>query len=227
MSHSTGNSIFEIIPEFYIFIRFIATSNKIATPLKANGTENFSDHSGEISQKAVRKNDAHIEKHHTQERTPAMKVSGTMSPSYSIPANSRSFRKMFPGPASFTNREDIRHIANPYTIKSIMSMPAFYSKIGGCKTLHQMYNHDRILYMRTKPKLPKNHKPVRPDIGEVFAKMLFECRDKINEDGTNRWSYTVAARRMIFEAWKRVFPDRVPPKEALDMLKPFYKDLDF
>jgi hypothetical protein len=42
---------------------------------------------------------------------------------------------MFPGPASFTNREDIRHIANPYTIKSIMSMPAFYSKIGSQETL--------------------------------------------------------------------------------------------
>ena len=137
VSHSTGNSIFEIIPEFYIFIRFIATSNKIAMPLKANGTENFNDHSGEINQNAVRKNDAHIEKHHTQERIPAMKVSGTMSPSYSIPAHSRSFRKMFPGPASFTNREDIRHIANPYTIKFVMSMPAFYSKIGGYKTLTQ------------------------------------------------------------------------------------------
>lgn len=81
--------------------------------------------------------------------------------------------------------------------------------------------------MRNKPKLPKNHKPVRPDIGQVFATMLFECRDKINEDGANRWSYTVATRRMIFEAWKRIFPDQVPPKEALDMLKPFYKDLDF
>lgn len=104
-------------------------------PLKANGTENFSDHSGEISQNAVRKNDAHIEKHQVHERTPAMKVSGTISPSYSMPAHSRSFMKMFPGPASFTNMEDIRHIAKPYTIKSVMSMPAFYSKIGSQETL--------------------------------------------------------------------------------------------
>lgn len=131
-----ASSYFEIIPENHIFIRFIATSNKIAMPLKANGTDNFRDHSGEINQNAVKKNDAHIEKHHTQERTPAIKVSGTMSPSNCIPTRSRSFRNMFPGPASFTNREDIRHIAKPYTIKLVMSMPAFYSKTGGYKTLH-------------------------------------------------------------------------------------------
>lgn len=74
--------------------------------------------------------------------------------------------------------------------------------------------------------LPKNHKPIRPDIGEPFAVMLFELRDLINSDLMNNWSYTVATRSTIAQAWRRAFPDRKLPKDAAGMLKPYYKDLD-
>jgi hypothetical protein len=77
-----------------------------------------------------------------------------------------------------------------------------------------------------RPRLPKNHKPIRPDIGEPFAKMLFDLRDIANESPMNRWSYTVANRRIIAETWMRKTGKDLPV-EAARMLKPFYKDLDF
>lgn len=75
-------------------------------------------------------------------------------------------------------------------------------------------------------RLPKGHKPIRPDIGEPFAKMLFELRDIVNESEMNHWSYTVACRRVIAEAWKKKTGKPLPP-EAAEMLKPYYKDFDF
>lgn len=93
-----------------------------------------------------------------------------------------------------------------------------------------MYKTVIILYMANqytkKIKLPKNHRPVRPDIGEPFAKMLFELRDAVNESAMNRWSYTVANRRIIAEAWKKKTGKQIPA-DAANMLKPYYKDLDF
>lgn len=76
-------------------------------------------------------------------------------------------------------------------------------------------------------RLPKNHKPVRPDLGEPFAKMLFELRDTVNESPMNKWSYTVANRRVIAEAWLRKNPGKSLSTEAVSMLKPYYKDLEF
>ncbi len=32
--------------------------------------------------------------------------------------------------------------------------------------------------------------------------------------------------KIILEAWRRAFPGKPVPKEALDMLKPYYKDID-
>ena len=75
-------------------------------------------------------------------------------------------------------------------------------------------------------RLPANHRPVRPDIGEPFAKMLFDLRDVVNESPMNKWSYTVACRRVIAEAWKKKTGNELSP-EAVAMLKPYYKDLDF
>ena len=75
-------------------------------------------------------------------------------------------------------------------------------------------------------RLPKNHRPIRPDLGEPFAKMLFELRDVANESPMNKWSYTVANRRIIAEAWMKK-TGKPLSKEAAAMLKPYYKDLDF
>jgi hypothetical protein len=75
--------------------------------------------------------------------------------------------------------------------------------------------------------LPKNHRPVRPDLGEPFAKMLFDLRDLANESLMNNWSYTVTNRRIIAEAWMKKYPNRELAAEAVAMLKPYYKDLEF
>ncbi len=75
-------------------------------------------------------------------------------------------------------------------------------------------------------RLPKGHKPIRPDLGEPFAKMLFDLRDTVNESPINKWSYTVANRRIIAEAWMKKTGRELPPVAA-QMLKPYYKDLDF
>lgn len=72
---------------------------------------------------------------------------------------------------------------------------------------------------------PKQHKQIRPDIGEPFADMLFQLRDLVNSDLMNNWDYTVATRSVIAKAWRRAFPDRKLPKDAAGMLKPYYKDL--
>lgn len=76
-------------------------------------------------------------------------------------------------------------------------------------------------------RLPKNHRPIRPDIGEPFAEMLFELRDIVNESAMNKWSYTVACRRIIAEAWLKKNPGKHLSDIAVRMLKPYYKDLDF
>lgn len=93
-----------------------------------------------------------------------------------------------------------------------------------------MYNQYRILYMANRyalrVRLPKNHHPVRPDIGEPFADMLFDLRDVANESLMNKWSFTVANRRIIAEAWMKK-TGKPLTDEAAAMLKPYYKDLDF
>jgi hypothetical protein len=77
-----------------------------------------------------------------------------------------------------------------------------------------------------KVKLPTKHKQVRPDLGQPFLQMLYDLRDMVNEEPMNHWSYTVANRRTVAEAWKRAFPDRKMSQEAKNMLLPYYKDLD-
>jgi len=57
--------------------------------------------------------------------------------------------------------------------------------------------------------------------------MLIELRELVNSERINNWSLTVTLRRAIAEAWKRAFPDKELSQEAKDMLKPYYKDLDF
>ena len=74
--------------------------------------------------------------------------------------------------------------------------------------------------------LPVNHKQIRPDIGEPFAVMLFDLRGLVNSELMNNWSYTVAARSVIAQAWRRAFPDKELPKDTAGMLKPYYKDLE-
>jgi hypothetical protein len=80
---------------------------------------------------------------------------------------------------------------------------------------------------KLRVRLPKNHRPVRPDIGEPFAAMLFDLRDIVNESAFNKWSYTVANRRIIAEAWMKKYPSKELSAEAVAMLKPYYKDFDF
>lgn len=90
-----------------------------------------------------------------------------------------------------------------------------------------MYMTKTPLKLSRRVRLPKNHRPVRPDLGEPFAQMLFDLRDLANESLMNKWSYTVANRRIIAEAWMKKYPDRALPVEAVAMLKPYYKDLEF
>lgn len=91
--------------------------------------------------------------------------------------------------------------------------------------LDTLYNISIIMYM-AKQIHPQKHKQIRPDIGEPFANMLIDLQGLVNSEPVNNWSYTVTCRRVILEAWRRAFPGKPVPKEALDMLKPYYKDIE-
>lgn len=105
---------------------FLINSIKQATPLSANGTANFKDHSGDSIQKVVKKKLTQMEKHQIQERSCATNLSGIINAepvsSCIIPAHFLKRRKILNGPASFTNKFEIRQIAIEYTIRCSISM---------------------------------------------------------------------------------------------------------